>query len=214
LMYAFGENFILPLSHDEVVHEKGSLLEKMAGDRRAKFAGLRALYGYLWAHPGKQLLFMGGEFGQWREWAEQRELDWFLLEEPEHAGLQTLVADLNARYRELPALWRRDSDEGGFTWIDANDADNNVLSFIRHGDAGEPAVVCICNFAAVPHRMRVGLPRPERYREILNTDSQAYGGGNSGNWGSVKGEPTGWHGQPASAVITLPPLATLWLRED
>jgi 1,4-alpha-glucan branching enzyme len=214
LMYAFGENFILPLSHDEVVHLKGSLLEKMAGDRRAKFANLRALYGYMWAHPGKQLLFMGGEFGQWREWAEQGELDWFLLEEPEHAGVQTLVADLNSRYRQLPALWRLDGESSGFAWIDANDADNNVVSFIRAADTDEPVVVCVSNFAAVPHRLRVGLPRPARYREILNTDSAAYGGGNSGNFGSVKAEPVGWHGQPASAILTLPPLATLWLTEE
>jgi len=211
LMYAFSENFVLPLSHDEVVHGKRSLLDKMPGDRWQRFANLRALYGYLWAHPGKQLLFMGGEFGQWREWSESHELDWYLLDEPDHAGLQALVAELNARYREHGALWQRDSDPAGFSWIDANDADDNVLSFLRRGGDGTPALVCVANFSPAVRRMRVGLPQVGEYREVLNTDAASYGGSNVGNLGAVVAEGVPWHGEPASAELTLPPLATIWL---
>jgi 1,4-alpha-glucan branching enzyme len=211
LMYAWSENFILPLSHDEVVHGKRSLLDKMPGDRWQKFANLRALYGYMWAHPGKQLLFMGGEFGQWREWSEQRELDWHVLEEEDHTGLLRLVADLNRAYGEHAALWERDADPEGFEWIDANNADDNLLSFVRWDAEGERPMVCICNFSPVPRRERFGLPRLGTYTEVLNTDAEAYGGGNIGNYGTVEAEDTSWHGQPASAEITAPPLATVWL---
>ena len=211
LVYAFSENFVLPYSHDEVVHGKRSLLDKMPGDRWQKFANLRALYGYMWAHPGKQLLFMGSEFGQWREWSEERELDWYLLDEGDHAGLQRAVADLNARYRELPALWERDTTGDGFAWIDANDADGNVFSFVRYASDGAP-LTCITNFSAVARRQRVGLPTTGRWEEVLNTDAAGYGGSGVGNYGAVTAEPFPCHGLDASAEVTLPPLATLWLR--
>ena len=211
LVYAFSENFVLPFSHDEVVHGKRSLIDKMPGDRWQKFANLRALYGYMWAHPGKQLLFMGSEFGQWREWSEERELDWHLLEESDHAGLQAMVADLNARYRELPALWQRDSTGDGFAWIDANDADANTYSFVRYAADGEP-VACIANLAPVVRSLRVGLPRPGPWDEVLNTDAAGYGGSGVGNCGRVVAEDAPCHGFDASADVRLPPLATLWLR--
>jgi len=210
LMYAFSENFVLPLSHDEVVHGKGSLLDKMAGDRWQKFANLRALYGWMWAHPGKQLLFMGGEFGQWREWSEVRELDWHLLGEPDHAGLQRLVGDLNAVYRARPALWQRDDEPSGFEWIDANNADANVLAFVRRSKDGSP-LVCACNLSPLPRALRIGMPRAGTYDEALNTDADVYGGSGVGNLGSVTAEDVAEHGMPASARVTLPPLATLWL---
>jgi 1,4-alpha-glucan branching enzyme len=213
MMYAWSENFVLPLSHDEIVHGKRSLADKMPGDRWQKFANLRALYGYMWAHPGKQLLFMGGEFGQWREWSEERELDWHVLHEPDHRGLMRLVGDLNARYRESPALWQRDSEPDSFQWIDANNADDNVISFIRWDRDGAHPLLCLCNFSPVPRRQRFGLPREGEYVEVLNTDAEAYGGGNVGNFGLVKAEDVPWHGQPASAEVTLPPLGTVWLRE-
>jgi 1,4-alpha-glucan branching enzyme len=211
LMYAWSENYVLPLSHDEVVHGKRSLLDKMAGDRWQKFANLRALYAWMWAHPGKQLLFMGGEFGQWREWSEVRELDWHNLGEPDHQGLLHLVRDLNAVYRRYPAMWQRDHEPTGFAWIDANNADDNVLSFVGMGDEGEP-LVCIVNLAAVPRPgMRIGMPRAGTYDEVLNTDAHLYGGSGVGNMGSVTAESTSWHGMPASAEVTLPPLGALWL---
>jgi len=217
LMYAWSENFILPVSHDEVVHGKRSIIDKMPGDRWQKFANLRAFYGYMWAHPGKQLLFMGSEFGQWREWSEQRELDWYLLQEEDHQGLQRMVAELNAKYRELGALWELDVDPEGFEWIDANAGDQNVLAFLRRGrpDAGGepgPPLVCVVNFSPVPlTEHRVGLPHAGRWREVLNTDAADYGGGNVGNMGAVVAEEVSWHGRPASAQIVLPPLGTVWL---
>jgi 1,4-alpha-glucan branching enzyme len=213
LMYAFSENFILPLSHDEVVHGKGSLYGKMAGDRWQKLANLRALYGYMWAHPGKKLLFMGCEFAQVAEWSHERSLDWHLLEHPEHAGIQSLVRDLNRVYRAEPALWERDSDPAGFRWLEANDADANVMAFARAG--AERVVVVIANLSPVPrYGYRVGLPRSGRWREALNTDSEYYGGGDVGNLGGVEAEPIPWHEQPFSAELTLPPLATIWLTPD
>ncbi|CAN5198758.1 1,4-alpha-glucan branching protein GlgB [soil metagenome] len=213
LTYAFSENYVLPLSHDEVVHGKRSLLDRMPGDRWQRFANLRALYAWMWAHPGKQLLFMGGELGQWREWSEERELDWHLLDEPEHAGLRLLVADLNAAYRTRPALWQRDNAADGFEWVDADNADDNVLSFVRWDAARLRPLVCVANFSPLPrHGMRVGLPGAGRYDEVVNTDAAAYGGGNVGNRGAVRAEPSAWHGLPASAAVTVPPLATLWLE--
>jgi 1,4-alpha-glucan branching enzyme len=211
LMYAFSENFILPLSHDEVVHGKRSLLEKMPGDRWQKFANLRALYAYMWAHPGKQLLFMGQEFGQEREWSHERSLDWHLLERADHSGVQALVRDLNGAYRERTALWERDSDHEGFWWLEPNDADANVLAFARADRSGEP-LVCVCNFSpVVRHGYRVGLPREGRWQERINTDSCFYGGSNAGNGGAIEAEAVPWHGQSRSARLTLPPLAVLWL---
>jgi 1,4-alpha-glucan branching enzyme len=211
LIYAFSENFILPISHDEVVHGKGSLLGKMPGDRWRRFANLRSYLAYMWAHPGKQLLFMGSELAQESEWSHERSIDWEALADPLHQGAQALVRDLNRAYRARPALWERDASPEGFAWIDPNDVDGNALSFIRFGASGEP-LVCLCNFSPVPRvDYRVGLPRPGRWTEVLNTDADTYGGSNVGNLGGVEAEEIGWDGQPASARVTLPPLATVWL---
>ncbi|HEY2637781.1 MAG TPA: 1,4-alpha-glucan branching protein GlgB [Solirubrobacteraceae bacterium] len=212
LMYAFSENFVLPLSHDEVVHGKGSLYQKMPGDDWQKRANLRALYGYMWAHPGKQLLFMGSELGQQREWSHERSLDWHLLEDPGHAGIQNLVRDLNRIYRDEPALWELDTDPTGFWWLEANDANDNVVAFCRRDADGERVVACVANLSPVPHeRYRVGLPRPGRWRELLNTDSSHYGGSDWGNYGGVEAEGIPWHDQPFSAEVALGPLAVTWL---
>jgi 1,4-alpha-glucan branching enzyme len=212
LWYAFSENFVLPLSHDEVVHGKGSLIVKMPGDRWQALANLRSLYGYMWAHPGKQLMFMGGEFAQSREWNHDRSLDWHLLDYEEHLGIQKFVADLNKVYRGTPALWELDSDPEGFRWIDANDADNNVLSFFRRSASGE-LLVCVCNFSPVPRvDYRVGLPTGGDYYEVLNSDADTYGGTNVGNLGAVTAEDLSWHGLDHSALVTLPPLGVVWLR--
>ncbi|MBV8956729.1 MAG: 1,4-alpha-glucan branching protein GlgB [Solirubrobacterales bacterium] len=212
LMYAFSENFILPLSHDEVVHGKASLVGKMPGDRWQKLANLRALYAYMWAHPGKKLLFMGSEFAQEQEWSHERSLDWHLLEQPGHAGIQALVRDLNRLYRDEPALWELDSDPAGFWWIEPNDADNNVVAFARQSMDGERVLVFVANLSPVPRSAyRLGLPRSSRWREALNTDSTYYGGSDVGNLGAVEPEPIPWHGQPVSATLTLPPLAAVWL---
>ncbi|HEY7875987.1 MAG TPA: 1,4-alpha-glucan branching protein GlgB [Actinomycetota bacterium] len=212
LMYAFSENFVLPLSHDEVVHGKGSLLGKMAGDRWQKFANLRSLFAFMWAHPGKQLLFMGAEIGQEREWDHDSSIDWHLVEDAHHEGVQSLVSDLNRVYRAIPALWQRDFTPEGFQWIDANDADNNVLSFFRSDAVGAKHLVCIANLAPVPRTgWRLGLPGPGEYEEVLNTDATAYGGANVGNMGAVVAEAKPWHGLEHSALITLPPLGAVWL---
>jgi 1,4-alpha-glucan branching enzyme len=210
LMYAWSENFVLPLSHDEVVHGKGSLYAKMPGDRWKKLATLRALYAYMWAHPGKQLLFMGGEIAQEAEWSEERSLDWWALQNPDHAGVQRLVGDLNRVYRDTRALWSRDVDPGVFSWIDANDAASNVFSFLRHGDDGS-ALACVANFAGHPHvDYRIGLPRAGTWTEVLNTDADLYGGSGVGNFGAIEAVPEGYHGEPASATIAIPPLAVVW----
>jgi 1,4-alpha-glucan branching enzyme len=210
LMYAWSENYVLPLSHDEVVHGKRSLLDKMAGDRWQKFANLRAMYAWMWAHPGKQLLFQGGEFGQWREWSEIRQLDWHLLDEPDHQGLHDLVRDLNRVYRAQPSLYERDAEPEGFEWIDANDADNNVLSFVRYATDGTP-LVCVVNLAPVPrHDFRLGLPVTGVYDEVMNTDADVYGGSGVGNMGAITAVDTPFHGMAASADVTLPPLGAVW----
>jgi 1,4-alpha-glucan branching enzyme len=212
LMYAFSENFVLPLSHDEVVHGKRSLYGKMPGDRWQKLANLRALYAYMWAHPGKKLLFMGSELAQEQEWSHERSLDWHLLESPENAGIQRLVRDLNRLYRDEPALWELDSDPAGFWWIEPNDADSNVIAFARASRDGERVLVFAANLAPVPRPgYRLGLPRACRWREALNTDSTFYGGSDVGNLGGVDPEPVPWHNQPVSAEVTLPPLAAVWL---
>jgi 1,4-alpha-glucan branching enzyme len=215
LMYAFSENFILPLSHDEVVHGKGSLVSKMPGDKWQRLANLRALYAYMWAHPGKKLLFMGGELAQETEWSEERSLDWHLLEDPQHAGVQALVRDLNHAYRDEPALWETDSDPEGFYWLEPNDADANVVAFCRASRDHERVVACVCNLAPVPREnYRLGLPRSGRWHELVNTDSEVYGGANVGNLGGVAAGPIPWHSQPFSAEITLPPLGVLWLAPE
>ncbi len=213
LMYAWSENFMLPLSHDEVVHGKGSLIGKMPGDRWQRFANLRCMLSYMWAHPGKKLLFMGGEFGQEREWNHDDSLDWHLLDDAAHAGLQHLMADMNAAYRANPALWELDHAPEGFQWIDANDADNNVISFYRADRAQKNHLVCVCNLAPIPRTgFRVGLPKAGTYKEVINTDAETYGGTNVGNMGQVVAEKTPWHGLDHSAMITLPPLGTVWLQ--
>jgi 1,4-alpha-glucan branching enzyme len=214
LMYAWSENFVLPLSHDEVVHGKGSLIGKMPGDPWQKFANLRALYGYMWAHPGKKLLFMGGELAQEQEWSHERSLDWHLLERADHSGVQALVRDLNRTYREEPALWEADSEPAGFRWLEANDASWNVLVFARFSADGGRCLVSAGNFSPVPrYAYRVGLPRGGRWREVLNTDATGYGGSNVVN-GAVEAEETPWHDQPFSAEVTLPPLGVLWLTPE
>jgi 1,4-alpha-glucan branching enzyme len=215
LMYAFSENFILPLSHDEVVHGKGSLVNKMPGDRWQKLANLRSLYAYMWAHPGKKLLFMGSEFAQNEEWSEAGSLEWHLLEWPEHSGVQALVRELNRVYREEPSLWELDSTPEGFRWLEPNDAANNVLAFARLSADSERPLVCICNLSPLPRESyRVGMPRPGRWREALNTDSTHYGGTDWGNLGGIEAEGIPWHDQPFSAEVTLPPLGVLWLVPD
>ncbi len=212
LMYAFSENFILPLSHDEVVHGKGSLLQKMPGDRWQQLANLRALYAYMWAHPGKKLLFMGQELAQPEEWNYRESLPWHLLEHAEHAGVQALVRELNRVYRAEPALWEVDSDSAGFRWLEANDASANVVAFARLSRDARRSLVCVCNLSPVPRESyRVGLPAPGRWREVLNTDSAFYGGSDVGNLGGVACEEVPWHDQPYSATMTLPPLGVVWL---
>jgi 1,4-alpha-glucan branching enzyme len=215
LIYAFSENFLLPLSHDEVVHGKGSLLSKMPGDRWQQLANLRALYGFMWAHPGKKLLFMGGELAQEQEWRASGSLDWHLLERADHAGVQQLVRDLNHVYRAEPALWEVDFDGAGFRWLEPNDAAANTLAFSRLSRDGKRLVVCVCNLSpVVRERYRLGLPRAGRWREALNTDSALYGGSNIGNLGGVVAEARPWHGQEHSAEVTLPPLGVVWLVPD
>lgn len=213
LLYAFTENFVLPLSHDEVVHGKGSLLNKMSGDEWQKFANLRAYYGFMWGHPGKKLLFMGGEFGQWQEWNFNTSLEWAALSAPMHQGVQRFVKDLNQLYQHEPALYEIDFDWMGFTWIDANDSDNSVFSFIRNARSVDEFVVVVSNLTPVPREnYRVGVPKPGYYREILNSDSAHYGGSNMGNSGGRTTEETPWHGHGQSLSLTLPPMATIMLK--
>jgi 1,4-alpha-glucan branching enzyme len=212
LVYAFSENFILPLSHDEVVHGKGALVDKMPGDRWQKLANLRALYGYMWAHPGKNLLFMGGEIAQSREWNAETSLDWHLLEDRDHQGMQSLVRDLNRVYRETPALWEDDFEQTGFRWLEPNDSAANALAFMRVGKDDKRPLACVCNFSPVPrYGYRLGLPLEGLWREVVNTDAGYYGGSGVGNLGEVKAEARPWHDQPFSAEVTLPPLAAVWL---
>jgi 1,4-alpha-glucan branching enzyme len=215
LLYAFTENFILPLSHDEVVHGKRSLLDKMPGDRWQRFANLRAYYTFMFGHPGKKLLFMGAEFAQEREWNHDKSLDWHLLADPAHAGVQRLVRDLNALYRALPALHARDCEAEGFEWIDANDSANSVLSFLRKAEPEQQAAIVAVNFTPVPRQgYRVGVPRQGYYREAFNSDGAMYGGSNMGNGGGVMAEPVPWHGRPFSIALTLPPLGGLILASE
>ena len=210
-LYAYSENFVLPLSHDEVVHGKGSLLGKMPGDAWQRFANLRLLLAWQAFTPGKKLMFMGGEFGQAREWAQDRELDWALLAEPAHAGVQRLSADLNRLYRDLPALHGQDFDSRGFEWIDCHDSEHSVLAWLRWGGDGSCVVVAV-NFTPVPQRgYRLGVPRAGRYVELLNSDSTHYGGSDLGNGGALEAVAGEWMGRPANLQITLPPLAAVLL---
>ncbi len=213
LLYAFSERFVLPLSHDEVVHGKGSLIGRMSGDTWQRFANLRAYFAFMWTQPGKKLLFMGGEFGQDWEWNHDGQLDWPALEHPLHRGVQQLVGDLNRLYREQPALHVFDSDSAGFRWIIADDNSNSTYAYYRQGHADSAPVIAICNFTPVPRmHYRVGAPRAGVWREILNTNSELYGGSNLGNGGRLETSTTPSHGQPFSLELTLPPLATVLLR--
>jgi 1,4-alpha-glucan branching enzyme len=206
-MYAFAESFVLPLSHDEVVHGKGSLLGKMPGDDWQKRANLRLLYGYMYTQPGKKLLFMGGEFGQWREWSHDTSLDWHLLDEPAHAMLLRWVRDLNTAYRGEPALHELETSPLGFEWIDCNDADHSVLVYLRRGRSSEDELVVACNFTPVPRaNYRIGVPTTGRWAEVLNSDAALYGGSGQGNLGGVVAAPVRWHGRAQSINVTLPPL--------
>ncbi|HUJ39062.1 MAG TPA: 1,4-alpha-glucan branching protein GlgB [Candidatus Acidoferrales bacterium] len=213
MMYAFSENFLLPFSHDEVVHMKGSMIGKMVGDDWQKFANLRALYAYHYAHPGKKLLFMGGEFAQWREWDEKRSLDWDLVPHQRHASIQRLVRDLNALYRREPSLHEVDYDWTGFEWMDCNDGDNSTLSFVRRAKDPADWLLVVCNFTPIVRQgYRVPVPAPGYYQEILNTDAEIYGGSNVGNKGGVEAVPEPYLAKPYSLHLTLPPLGVLYFR--
>jgi 1,4-alpha-glucan branching enzyme len=213
MIYAFSENFVLPISHDEVVHGKGTLWGRLPGDDHRKAAGLRGLLAYQWAHPGKQLLFMGQEFGQRAEWSEERGVDWFQLDEQSFSdGIKRMVRDVNGIYQSSRALWSRDTTHEGYSWIDANDSANNVLSFLRFGDDGS-IMACVFNFSGSEHsQYRLGLPHAGAWREVLNTDADIYHGSGIGNYGAVEATDEAWHGRPASAVMVLPPLAALWFE--
>jgi 1,4-alpha-glucan branching enzyme len=214
IWYAFFENFVLPLSHDEVVHGKGSLVGKMPGDMWRQFANLRLLYGYMWGHPGKKLLFMGGDFGQRREWAHDESLEWHVLQYPEHAGVQRWIADLNRLYRDEPALHEVDFSPAGFEWVDCHDAEASVLSFLRRSSAGDPLLV-VCNFTPVPRaNYVVGVPNSGHWRELLNGDAVLYGGSGIGNLGGVDTAPVPAHGRYHSLTLTLPPLAAMFFKPD
>ncbi len=214
LWYAFSENFVLPLSHDEVVHGKGSLIGKMPGDEWQQFASLRLLFGYMWTHPGKKLLFMGGEFGQRREWQHDESLEWHVLQYPLHAGVQRWVRDLNHLYRSTPALHQLDFSDAGFRWVDCDDADVSVISFLRQGTGDELALVA-CNFTPVPRpAYRIGVPRGGRWRERLNSDAADYGGSGQGNLGALQAEALGTQGFDYSLNVRLPPLAVVVLTPD
>ena len=215
LHYAFSENFILPISHDEVVHGKGSMLNKMPGDAWERFANLRAYYGFMWGHPGKKLLFMGQEFGQVAEWNHNAELDWSALDDPSHAGLRNYVADLNALYRSEPALHRKDCEPAGFQWIEPNAAEESVYAWVRWGADGDRPIAVICNFTPLERRdWTCGLPLAGRWSEALNSDAERYGGANRGNMGHVIAKEQEWHGQPSSARVTLPPLSAVMLAYE
>ena len=215
LMYAFSENFVLPLSHDEVVHGKGSILGRMPGDAWKKFAGARAYYGFMWGYPGKKLLFMGQEFGQWSEWDFAGQLDWALLDHATHRGLRTAVQDLNRLHRETPALHARDCEPEGFRWIVADDAQASVAAWVRFGGGDTAPVAVVCNFTDVPRAgYRIGLPGAGFWREVFNSDAAEYGGSGMGNQGGVYAEPWASHGFEASAAITLPPLSTVYFMRD
>jgi 1,4-alpha-glucan branching enzyme len=213
LIYAFNENFVLPLSHDEVVYGKGSLLAKMPGDDWQKFANLRLLFGLMYAQPAKKMLFMGGEFGQWNEWNHDASLDWHLADEPRHAGLQRWVRDLNTVYRAQAALYQRDCDGAGFEWIDCNDSEQSTLCWLRKGKSPGDIVLAACNFTPVPRRnFRIGVPRGGAWEELLNSDAPLYGGSGQGNLGAITAAPVPWHGRHYLLNVTLPPLGMVLLK--
>ena len=212
MLYAYDEKFILPISHDEVVHGKGSLLSKMPGDRWQQLANVRAYLAFMWSHPGKQLLFMGSEFGQQSEWSQERGLEWWILDQPSHRGLQSLVSVMNNLYVANPSLWQLDHDQSGFVWIDGGNADGNLLSFLRYDENGSPLAVVI-NFAGHPHHdFKLGLPQEGKWNEILNTDAVEFGGSGVGNFGSITANGNRSHGQPHSATVSIPPLGAVWFK--
>ncbi|MEO0259109.1 MAG: 1,4-alpha-glucan branching protein GlgB [candidate division WOR-3 bacterium] len=215
IWYAFTENFVLPLSHDEVVYGKGSLINKMPGDYWQKFANLRLLYGYMFAHPGKKLLFMGGEFAQWEEWYHEKSLDWHLLQFPLHQGIQKWLKDLNNLYRTYPSLYELDFEHSGFEWVDFSDADQSVISFIRRAKKPKEVSLIVCNFTPVPrYNYRIGVPYEGYWREILNSDAKEYGGSGHGNFGGIHSEQIPMHNKPYSLSLTLPPLGILFLSPE
>jgi 1,4-alpha-glucan branching enzyme len=216
LMYAFTENFVLPFSHDEVVYGKGSMIRKMPGDDWQKFANLRCLYGYMFGHPGKKLLFMGDEFGQWSEWNHDQSLEWHLLQYPFHSSLQRWVRDLNTMYRGEPALYEMDYEAAGFDWVDCTDYQRSIVSFLRRGRQPADTLLFVCNFTPVPwHNYRVGAPEGGYWRETLNSDAPLYGGSGQGNIGGLSAAPLPIHGRPFSLNMTLPPLGVvIFKRED
>ena len=212
-LYAWTENFILPLSHDEVVHGKLSMLSKMPGDHWQKMANLRLLYAWQYAHPGKKLLFMGGEFGQWTEWNEKAEIDWPLMEVDTHAGIHRLLGDLNRLYQQQPAMHRYDHDPAGFRWIDCHDSDQSTLSMLRMSGDPKDTIICVMNFTPVPRpNYRIGVPMAQNYSEILNTDSTYYGGSNISNGTDITVQAKAWMGFDHSIELTLPPLACIFLK--
>jgi len=210
MVYAYHENFMLPLSHDEMVHGKGSLLGKMPGDEWQRFANLRLMQAWMYAQPGKKLLFMGGEFGQVAEWNHDRSLDWHLLDQEPHRGVQRLIGDLNRLYRDFHALHEFDCDGAGFEWVDCTDQDQSVVSFLRRGNDPDDAVLFVFNFTPIPRQnYRVGVPWPGAWREVLNTDAGHYGGSGRGNLGNVATAPVAFHGRPQSLNLVIPPLAAV-----
>jgi len=215
MLYGFTENFVLPLSHDEVVHGKGSLIAKMPGDEWQRFANLRLLFGYMYAQPGKKLLFMGGEFGQVREWAHDTSLEWHVLQYPVHSGLQKWVEQLNRIYREQPGLHELDNEAGGFEWIDCNDNTASTVSLLRKAKSSKEQIVVVCNFTPVPREgYRLGVPTAGFWRELLNSDAKEYAGSGMGNMGGVQAEKKPEHGRPYSLMLTLPPLSVLFLKAE
>jgi 1,4-alpha-glucan branching enzyme len=215
LMYAFHENFVLPLSHDEVVYGKGSLINKMPGDTWQQFANLRLFYGYMWSHPGKKLLFMGGEFGQRREWQHEESLEWWVLQHGEHGGLMQWMGDLNRVYASEPALYQLDFEQSGFEWIDCCDTEKSAVSFIRKSRNDEDIVLVVCNFTPVPwENYLVGVPREGYWRELINSDAPYYGGSGVGNYGGVHSHPVPSHGRYHAIRITLPPLAVVYFKHE
>jgi 1,4-alpha-glucan branching enzyme len=214
MLYHHHENFILPLSHDEVVHGKGSLLRRMPGDDWQRFANLRTLLSYQWLFPGKKLLFMGGEFGQSAEWNANSDIDWWLLDAgPYHAGLQRMMEDLNRLYLREPALWESDHDVEGFYWLDCSDAENSTMSFVRQNRDRSSQLAVLLNFTPVGRSSyRLGLPHAGAWHEVFNSDAQIYAGGNQGNWGKVEASAVPWHNQPNSAEITVPPMGAVVLK--
>jgi len=215
LIYAFAENFLLPISHDEVVHGKGSLLSKMPGDEWRKFANVRAFLTYMYGHPGKKLMFMGTEFGQTAEWNHDTQLDWWLLQFPQHHRLQAMVSELNGLYRSEPALYEVDYEQRGFEWIDFRDVEKSIIIFARFAKNREDFLIFCCNFTPMERvAYQIGLPHSGRYREVFNTDSEMFGGSNLGNAGWVRALDEEYHGRPASAQVTLPPLGVVVLKPE